>query len=582
MKLKKLISAIATMSMISVSVFASNTVTVKPVDFGTGAEADKVTIEGTLDSKTAEEVTIIVAKPGVSMSGDIADENKLVYQDIVMADDSGSYTVDVILGTLADETGDYTVYVKTKKATPVTGTFHYATTTGVGGRDDAITAINGATATEIEANLNTYVDTFGLDGFEVLDVADDADVAAALEAENFAADDYEGVQTTIKESAVLSVYNNYDASKEGYILNADNTFKNADVMGLTDLPSDSNLHDVYNDTLNDAGKEAVIESLQNQSFANMDELTAQFMESTILNGILNTDVSGGDHISEILTTENALAIGNADLQAAVANYLTNSAIKSQINSELLENTEFISIADLATKINSAVTAAQETQTPPPSTGSTGGSGGGFSGPAASQGGANTGTGSEGGTGSTGGSGNGTFIDLPTDHWAEGDIMSLYYNGAISGYPDGTVKPNQIVKREEGLKMICEALDIYGTGITVEYSDVVVGAWYEPYVKIGVENGIINGIGDGLFGVGAGMSRQDLAVMLWRAAGSPAVEGTLNFTDAASISEYARMAILYMQELGAMGGYPDGSIRASKLISRAELSKLLNACVEGGI
>jgi len=80
------------------------------------------------------------------------------------------------------------------------------------------------------------------------------------------------------------------------------------------------------------------------------------------------------------------------------------------------------------------------------------------------------------------------------------INNLKFNGVISGYPDGTFKPDQPVNRVEVLKMIFEGLDITEptTLITPSFADIDLNSWYGQYLKKAATLQMIEGYADGTF------------------------------------------------------------------------------------
>lgn len=69
------------------------------------------------------------------------------------------------------------------------------------------------------------------------------------------------------------------------------------------------------------------------------------------------------------------------------------------------------------------------------------------------------------------------------------------------------------------------------------------AWYAPYVGGAWRAGLVNGVADGVFGVGQNITRQDMAVMTWRAAEAAGLRlgekaERKNFADQAEIADYA--------------------------------------------
>lgn len=93
-----------------------------------------------------------------------------------------------------------------------------------------------------------------------------------------------------------------------------------------------------------------------------------------------------------------------------------------------------------------------------------------------------------------------FTDVPSTHPNFEAINNLKFNGVISGYPDGTFKPDQVVNRVEVLKMIFEGLetDEPTTLETPDFSDVDLNAWYGEYLKKAYTLGMVEGYADGTF------------------------------------------------------------------------------------
>lgn len=90
-----------------------------------------------------------------------------------------------------------------------------------------------------------------------------------------------------------------------------------------------------------------------------------------------------------------------------------------------------------------------------------------------------------------------FSDLPADHYAFEAVNFLRGQGIISGYDDGTFRPNNPVNRAEALKIIVAPLvtdlqlDQAKLANTV-YSDVNNDDWYKPYVELARAAGIVDG------------------------------------------------------------------------------------------
>lgn len=92
-----------------------------------------------------------------------------------------------------------------------------------------------------------------------------------------------------------------------------------------------------------------------------------------------------------------------------------------------------------------------------------------------------------------------FADLPSDYWAESEIMLLTNNGVINGYPDGTFRPENPVTRAEFAKMILLTLG-YSPELPENptFPDVPRQEWYYRYVQGAVKHGLVEGYPDGSF------------------------------------------------------------------------------------
>lgn len=169
-----------------------------------------------------------------------------------------------------------------------------------------------------------------------------------------------------------------------------------------------------------------------------------------------------------------------------------------------------------------------------------------------------------------------FKDTENFAWAENAIVYLYEKGIVNGKAEGIFAPSDNVTREEFAKMVCLAFGISESGET-SFTDVKDDSWYAEFVKALSSAGIVGGRGDGTFGTGENITRQDLAVILERALAYKGIElesGILSFNDNDDISEYAVSAISKMCASGVISGFPDGSVRPKESASRAQVAKVI--------
>lgn len=165
-----------------------------------------------------------------------------------------------------------------------------------------------------------------------------------------------------------------------------------------------------------------------------------------------------------------------------------------------------------------------------------------------------------------------FTDISSEHWAYSYINTLTEKKIISGYEDGTFKPDNTVKREEFIKLVAVALNLSGTTHT-EFSDLPSDAWYTPYVKAAVSAGIINGVNDTTFGTGMELTRADMAVIIARALKLDSANGGDKFLDDNEIPDYAKEAVYILKSEGILSGN-NGNYEPKRSLTRAECAKIV--------
>jgi hypothetical protein len=150
---------------------------------------------------------------------------------------------------------------------------------------------------------------------------------------------------------------------------------------------------------------------------------------------------------------------------------------------------------------------------------------------------------------------------------------LYKKGVVSGTGNGEFQPQREVTREEFIKMLLLALEYKIEDGDSDFDDVSDDAWYSSYIYSATKNGLVNGVSENEFGIGLPISREDVAVLIWRACQGENVSES-KFSDDGEVSSYAKNAVNWLKEKGIVAGYEDGSFRPKNLISRAETAKIL--------
>lgn len=173
-----------------------------------------------------------------------------------------------------------------------------------------------------------------------------------------------------------------------------------------------------------------------------------------------------------------------------------------------------------------------------------------------------------------------YTDVAADSWYAEYVDYLSEKGIINGRTESLFAPEAPVTRAEFVKLIAgiDGADVtkYSTST---FDDVKAGAWYAPYVAWGAETGIINGTGTAAFHPDGKISRQDMAVILYRYTEKNGIslknENTVQtFTDASEIASYATDAVTAMQKAGIINGRSGQRFAPAANASRAEACKML--------
>ena len=172
----------------------------------------------------------------------------------------------------------------------------------------------------------------------------------------------------------------------------------------------------------------------------------------------------------------------------------------------------------------------------------------------------------------------SYQDLDSGPWASEAIASLTSLGIVNGKAEGVFAPNDAVTREELLKLLLVGLDLKAEDAQNPFADVADGQWYAPYVAQGYALEIVKGQGDGTFGTGQAVTRQDMAVMVCQAAAAagmdlPAGEPA-GFVDAASIAPYAADAVEAVHAAGLILGMDDGTFAPQAPCTRAQAAQVI--------
>ncbi|MCK9479018.1 MAG: S-layer homology domain-containing protein [Firmicutes bacterium] len=172
-----------------------------------------------------------------------------------------------------------------------------------------------------------------------------------------------------------------------------------------------------------------------------------------------------------------------------------------------------------------------------------------------------------------------FHDVPQNHWAWESIYRLAALGVVAGYGKDEFKPDDIVSREQFIKMLIEGFKLTDQSAICTFGDILQGEWYYPYVASAQKYGIVMGMENGNFGQGQEITRQEMAVLAYRTAqfkgvDLPRTNLEVSFDDEHSIEDYAKAAVGIMQQAGIINGVGDNRFAPAELSNRAQASKII--------
>jgi LysM repeat protein len=173
-----------------------------------------------------------------------------------------------------------------------------------------------------------------------------------------------------------------------------------------------------------------------------------------------------------------------------------------------------------------------------------------------------------------------FSDI-AGHWAKNYILRAVEKGFVSGYPDGTFKPNNPVTRAEFTVMLAGALKLKSEGTALTFADnEQIGEWAKQAVAQAVEARIIDGYDDGSFRPNNRITRAEMAAMIARSLTLQTNPGmSTGFADDEVIPQWAKGAVEAICKLGIVDGRGGNRFVANEIATRAEATVILLRMLE---
>jgi len=168
-----------------------------------------------------------------------------------------------------------------------------------------------------------------------------------------------------------------------------------------------------------------------------------------------------------------------------------------------------------------------------------------------------------------------FADIAENDWYYSAVQFAVDNGLFFGTKEDEFTPDGDMTRGMLATVLYRLAKTPEITVDQSFHDVTDGQYYTDAVIWATEKGIVSGYGNGNFGPGDFITREQLAAILWRYAGSPESSGSLNgFMDGNNVADYAVPALEWAVEQKIISGKDNGCLDPSGKATRAEVASML--------
>ena len=171
-----------------------------------------------------------------------------------------------------------------------------------------------------------------------------------------------------------------------------------------------------------------------------------------------------------------------------------------------------------------------------------------------------------------------FADVPANSYYADAVLWAAKNGITGGIGNGLFGPNQPCTRAQIVTFLWRAAGSPEPKAMSSFADVSTDAYYAKAVAWAVENGITTGTGDGKFSPDATCTRAQSVTFLFRAIGK-LVDSKAEFSDVLTDSYYAN-AVAWAVENGVTNGIGDGLFGPDNSCTRAQIVTFLYRAYQG--
>ncbi len=162
----------------------------------------------------------------------------------------------------------------------------------------------------------------------------------------------------------------------------------------------------------------------------------------------------------------------------------------------------------------------------------------------------------------------SFSDVPQDAWYADAVSFVREKGLMIGTTGTKFSPESTFRREQLALVLYRIAGEPAVSGEDSFSDTASGLWYSDAILWAEQNAVVEGIGRGLYGINRPVTQEQMAAMLWRMEGKPEA------AEAADASAYAARAVGWVRENGMAQESKDNRFEPHSAASRAQIAVLL--------
>lgn len=171
-----------------------------------------------------------------------------------------------------------------------------------------------------------------------------------------------------------------------------------------------------------------------------------------------------------------------------------------------------------------------------------------------------------------------FTDVPANHWAHNSIMFMVNRGILKGTGPGIFEPERPARRSEFAVIMVKTLNIPVDDTKLNFNDVSTGHWAYSHIAAAQKAGLLSGYPDGSFKPDKEVTRGEMAAILARAYNFGRTGTSPDFKDVPA-DYWAYEAVMKLAENKITKGYGDETFRPALPVRRAEAAVFLAKSID---